>query len=205
MYYSEYLQLEKILSAQSLESKKNKSAAHEEMLFIITHQTYELWFKQILFELDFVIASFNSDNIIEDEMLVILARLQRIAIIFDVLIDQFKIIETMTPMDFLEFRDLLVPASGFQSLQFRAIVVRMGIRQEISQRFYRQLSNRDCKSMDYLRSMPNLFDLLDKWLARIPFLQYENFYFLKKYLSAIRESISSEREIIISNDSLSEK
>jgi tryptophan 2,3-dioxygenase len=199
------LQLEKILSAQMLESKKNNSAAHEEMLFIITHQTYELWFKQILFELDSIISSFNSNNIIEDEMLVILARLQRIAIIFDVLIDQFKILETMTPMDFLEFRDFLVPASGFQSLQFKAIVVRMGVSEEISQGFYRQLSNRDCKSIDYLRSMPNLFNLLDKWLARIPFLHYENFYFWKKYLAAIRESISSEREIIISNDLLSEK
>jgi tryptophan 2,3-dioxygenase len=202
LYYSEYLQLEKILSAQILESKSGKNWAHEEMLFIITHQTYELWFKQILFELDSIIFSFSSDNIKEDAMLVILARLQRIAVIFDVLIDQFKIIETMTPMDFLEFRDFLVPASGFQSLQFRTIVIRMGISEDISQGFYRQLSTRDCESIDYIRSMPNLFELIDNWLSRIPFIYYGNFHFWKKYLVSMRHSISSERDIIIHNDSL---
>ena len=84
------------------------------MLFIITHQVYELWFKQILYEIDSIFVVFHAKVIDESQVGIVVSRLHRINEIIQLLIDQIKILETMTPMDFLEFRDLLTPASGFR-------------------------------------------------------------------------------------------
>ena len=118
-YYQEYLNLKKILNSQHLISKDYGNPAHDEMLFIIIHQIYELWFKQILFELDSVIEIFSKDEIQESHIGTSVSRLDRIIEIQKILIDQIHVLETMTPMDFLDFRDFLIPASGFQSVQFR--------------------------------------------------------------------------------------
>ena len=100
LYYGDYLQLDKVLEAQTLESDIVGQHAHDEMLFIITHQAYELWFKQIIFELDSVIDVFD-DPIVEDKnMGKVLHRLARIKSIQRVLLNQIDIIETMTPLDF---------------------------------------------------------------------------------------------------------
>ncbi len=77
--------------------------AHEEMLFIITHQVYELWFKQILYEIDSILAIFQNDYIVEKEMGVINSRVLRIIEIQKILLDQITVLETMTPLDFLSF------------------------------------------------------------------------------------------------------
>src|SRR5437868_12229 len=119
VYYSEYLKLDKILSSQLPKSTETGQTAHDETLFIIVHQVYELWFKQILFELDSLQDMFKKDYVDEEYIGVAVSRLKRITEIQKVLLEQFRVIETMTPMDFLEFRDFLVPASGFQSYQFR--------------------------------------------------------------------------------------
>src|SRR5262245_52069785 len=100
--YSNYLQLDKLLDAQS-----PVSIFHDEMLFVITHQTYELLFKQILFEIDAVSQSLSKDALPDTEIFKVVSRLQRIIKIQKIMVDQIKILETMTPMDFLEFRDLL--------------------------------------------------------------------------------------------------
>ena len=125
--YSDYLQLEKILSAQDLMSAKRGTPAHDEMLFIIVHQVYELWFKQILHELDSVITIFKQESIIESDISFVVLRLQRIIEIQKILIDQIRVLETMTAMDFLEFRDDLFPSSGFQSAQFRLMENKLGL------------------------------------------------------------------------------
>ena len=104
--YSDYLQLSKILDSQSLQSEKKGNLVHDEMLFIIIHQAYELWFKQILHELDSIIDMFKGDYAQEENTGTVVARLGRIIEIQKLLIDQVGILETMTPMDFLEFRDL---------------------------------------------------------------------------------------------------
>ena len=130
IYYSDYLQLEKILGAQELESSKVGSPAHDEMLFIITHQAYELWFKQIVFELESVIDVFDDPQVEDKKMATAIHRLERIKQIQKVLIQQIDVIETMTPLDFLEFRDLLTPASGFQSIQFKQIEIMLGIKRK---------------------------------------------------------------------------
>ena len=105
--YSSYLQLDNILDSQSLRSEKKENLVHDEMLFIIIHQAYELWFKQILHELDSIILMFKGDYVQEENTGRVVARLDRIIEIQKLLIDQVGILETMTPMDFLEFRDLL--------------------------------------------------------------------------------------------------
>ena len=119
--YRDYLNLDSLLKSQKLISEKRGKKAHDEMLFIVSHQVYELWFKQILYEIDSVFEIFDMELVDESQIGTAVSRLQRINEIIQLLIDQIKILETMTPMDFLEFRDLLTPASGFQSGQFRQI------------------------------------------------------------------------------------
>ena len=94
--YSNYLQLDKILSGQELMSAKRGAPAHDEMLFIIVHQVYELWFKQILHELDSVIGIFKQKSIIESDISFVVLRLNRIIEIQKILIDQIRVLETMT-------------------------------------------------------------------------------------------------------------
>jgi tryptophan 2,3-dioxygenase len=132
MYYSDYLQLDKILGAQELESDKVERHAHDEMLFIIIHQSYELWFKQIMFEVDSVhrIMSKPTINDNSPELMIVSRRLFRVVEILRVLVHKVDILETMTPLDFLDFRDLLRPASGFQSMQFKILEAKLGLKME---------------------------------------------------------------------------
>jgi tryptophan 2,3-dioxygenase len=98
-------------------------AHHDELLFITIHQTYELWFKQILHEIDAAIVQMN-----EDRAAAAARALRRIVEIEKVLVNQIHILETMTPINFLAFRDELNPASGFQSMQFREIEFASGLK-----------------------------------------------------------------------------
>jgi tryptophan 2,3-dioxygenase len=205
LHYQNYLQLDNILKSQLLESEKNGCVAHDEMLFIITHQTYELWFKQILFELNSVIIMLNQDDVSEETMLLILSRLQRIETIFHLLIQQFKVIETLTPMDFLEFRDHLIPASGFQSLQFRSLAIRLGMHSDITERFFKHLREKDRIVLEEIRNLPQLFTVIDKWLSRTPFVSSKGFLFWKDYLKAIEKALETERKIIREHPLLSEE
>ena len=125
--YSDYLKLNDLLNAQSLKSAERGNPAHDEMLFIIIHQIYELWFKQILHELDSMLTVFNKKSIVESDISLSVSRLSRIIEIQKILIDQIRVLETMTAMDFLEFRDDLFPSSGFQSSQFRILENKLGL------------------------------------------------------------------------------
>ncbi|HRJ74706.1 MAG TPA: tryptophan 2,3-dioxygenase family protein, partial [Anaerolineales bacterium] len=109
LYYSDYLELEKILNSQHPKS----GFATDEMLFIVIHQAYELWFKQIIHEVDQVQEIFSKDNVNDNagEMSIAVHKLKRVVKILEVLNQQVGILETMTPMDFLEFRNLLQPSS----------------------------------------------------------------------------------------------
>ena len=125
IYYADYLQLDKILGAQLPESDKTAHPAHDEMLFIIIHQSYELWFKQIIHEMTWVRDSFlNPINDNSPAMQVAVHRLRRVTTILSLAVKQIDVMETMTPLDFLDFRDLLRPASGFQSIQFKIVEAR---------------------------------------------------------------------------------
>ncbi|HTC81252.1 MAG TPA: tryptophan 2,3-dioxygenase family protein, partial [Acidimicrobiia bacterium] len=124
VYYWSYLHLDQLLSAQV---PLSDPPAHDEVLFIVVHQAFELWFKQILFELDAVLAVMGQDVVAEKDMGEVVAHLMRITRIQRLLTDQIEVLETMTPLDFLEFRDVLIPASGFQSVQFRLIENKLGL------------------------------------------------------------------------------
>src|SRR3954465_7903962 len=115
MYYRDYLELDAILNSQHPKSfEAGNIPAHDEMLFIIVHQASELWFKQILFELHFITSVFEKDQIPDnsEDLNLVRHRLLRIIRIYELLNQQVSILNTMTPLDFLEFRDLLAPASG---------------------------------------------------------------------------------------------
>jgi tryptophan 2,3-dioxygenase len=130
VHYSDYLQLDKILNAQFPESVRLNSPAHDETLFIVSHQAYELWFKQILHELDSALAIMEKPSINDNspELRTVVHRLSRTVTILKVLVHQIDIMETMTPIDFLDFRDMLRPASGFQSWQFKIIEAKLGLK-----------------------------------------------------------------------------
>src|SRR5690606_9773188 len=178
VYYSEYLQLDKILEAQDPESAKEGIRADDEMLFIIIHQTYELWFKQILHELNIVRGIFKQPNVSDNSADIFNAnsRLKRIIKILEILVAQISVLETMTPLDFLDFRDMLRPASGFQSIQFKILEARLGLgfNQRHGQNYYlSQLKPEDVEIIRNMESKPTLLQLLNRWLERIPFFNAE--------------------------------
>ena len=130
VYYGDYLQLDKILNAQRPESDLVNIKAHDEMLFIIIHQAYELWFKQILFEINSVKEIFGKNEINDNspDMSTVVHRMKRVIKILEVAVHQISIMETMTPLDFLDFRDILRPASGFQRVQFKFVEASLGLK-----------------------------------------------------------------------------
>lgn len=173
VHYSDYLQLDKILHAQETESEKMNKDAHDEMLFIIIHQAYELWFKQILHEINSIGGIMSkpvNDN--GPGIQQVVHRLERINTILKVLVHQIDILETMTPMDFLEFRDLLRPASGFQSWQFKLTEAKLGLKYATrhGQEYYiSQLREEHRILIQQTEQDPTLLDLLNDWLERMPF------------------------------------
>lgn len=181
VYYSEYLQLDKILNAQQPESAKEGIKADDEMLFVIIHQTYELWFKQVLHELDIVRNVFRQPNVADNspDIYNSVHRLKRICTILQVLVDQISVIETMTPLDFLDFRDLLRPASGFQSIQFKMIEAALGLNYEnrFGQEYYlSQLNETDINRVKQAEAEESLLVLLNKWLERMPFCKERSYW-----------------------------
>nr|XP_008535951.1 PREDICTED: tryptophan 2,3-dioxygenase-like [Equus przewalskii] len=132
LIYGRYLHLEKVLSAQELQSEVKGNKIHDEHLFIITHQAYELWFKQILWELDSVREIFQNGHVRDERnMLKVVTRMHRVVVILKLLVQQFSVLETMTALDFNDFREYLSPASGFQSLQFRLLENKIGVLQSL--------------------------------------------------------------------------
>ena len=174
VYYSEYLQLDKILQAQQPESGKEGIRADDEMLFIIIHQTYELWFKQILHELTIVRNIFKQDIIPNNapDIYNAVHRLKRVCRILDITVSQMSVLETMTPLDFLDFRDLLRPASGFQSIQFKMIEATLGLayEQRHGKGYYlSQLNQEDIARVKQAEAEESLMVVVNRWLERMPF------------------------------------
>jgi len=118
--YNKYLRVQDLINLQDCLSTP---AHHDELLFITVHQAYELWFKQILHELDAAIQFLEEDRVPAATRAV-----KRVVEIEKLLVNQIHILETMTPISFLAFRDQLNPASGFQSMQFREIEFSSGLK-----------------------------------------------------------------------------
>jgi tryptophan 2,3-dioxygenase len=118
--YANYLRIDELLS---LQERRSDPPEHDEMLFIVIHQVYELWFKQILHELSGLRAAFE-----RDEVPAVLHSLKRVLTILKTLVAQVDVLETMTPVSFASFRTRLESASGFQSRQFRMVEIALGKR-----------------------------------------------------------------------------
>lgn len=210
IHYNEYLALDKVLGAQNLRSEELGDPAHDEMLFIIIHQVYELWFKQIIHDLKLVATTLSQDPVPEYQLGEALAKLTRIHEIQKLLIDQITVLETLTPLDFLDFRNYLIPASGFQSFQFRKVEAMLGL--PATQRItygnydYKSPFNEDQqKELMDLESSLSMFDILEKWLERTPFLNIKDFNFSEKYLEAVEHMTERERKAILETEYITEK
>lgn len=208
-YYGEYLQLDKFLGAQEPESKKYGNEAHDEMLFIIVHQAYELWFKQILHEINSLLPVLSQEYFEEKVLSTANLRIERIHRIQDVLVDQIDILETMTPLDFLDFRDYLIPASGFQSIQFKELEILLGLKSEFrinfdKASFYKRLNEKDRNHLMALEEQPSLFDAVESWLKRMPFLEFGEFNFWQQYKDAVETMLNNDEQILQEADYLTD-
>ncbi len=196
-YYGTYLHLDKVLESQHpLSMEEGNIPAHDEMLFIIIHQAYELWFKQILFEIDFGIKIFSQPKINDnsEDLNLVRHRLKRVTRILELLNQQVSILDTMTPLDFLEFRNLLTPSSGFQSKQFRLIEAKLGLQMDSrhQKEYYKRtneggFTNTDFNTITKTEEADNLQQLVNSWLARMPFFNPE---FWKSFQPLTVEKIS---------------
>jgi tryptophan 2,3-dioxygenase len=157
MSYGGYLKLDVLLSAQS---PLSNPAHHDEMLFIIQHQTSELWMKLIIHELKSAIAHLSRDDL--DPCLKILARVKQIQ---RQLFEQWAVLETLTPSEYLQFRDVLGPASGFQSHQYRTIEFLLGNKNADMIAVFAHDPVQQAQLRDVLNA-PSLYDEFLRYLAR---------------------------------------
>jgi aminocarboxymuconate-semialdehyde decarboxylase len=157
--YSSYLKVPELLDLQHPQSVPEH---HDELLFIIVHQTYELWFKELLHDLDAVVANLQASGTnpeSHDEVYEAARLLRRCTEITRVLVEQFTILETMLPTHFMAFRGKLEPASGFQSEQFRELEFLCGLKDEKMLRYHRPTPEAHARLERRLRE-PSLHDAL---------------------------------------------
>lgn len=205
--YGGYLQLDRLLDCQKPLAKSVGRPAHDEMLFIVVHQAYELWFKQILYELDELERLFGEDPVDDRSMGPADRLLGRIHEILRVAVQHLDILETMTPLDFLEFRDVLYPASGFQSVQFRMIETRLGLKRGDrmtydSQPYDARLTDDDRHRMHAIDQKPSLSDLIERWLERTPFMETGGWTFTEAFRSAVNEALDRDIAYLRDDSSL---
>ena len=155
--YAGYLQLDTLLTAQRPQAQPPH---HDEMLFIIQHQTSELWLKLMIHELRAVLSHLRADQL--DPCFKILARVK---LIQKQLTEQWSVLETLTPSDYLQFRHVLGPASGFQSLQYRIVEFLLGNKNaDMLQAFAHQpVAENELRAV---LEQPSLYDEFLRWLAR---------------------------------------
>lgn len=153
--YGSYLQLERLLSSQQLESDP---VAHDELLFITIHQVYELWFKQLLHEATAARDAMLDAGSDTDRLWWAQHLLQRMHVIERVLVQQVDVLETMTPQDFLQFRQTLAPASGFQSVQFRELEFLSGAKDPSFVERFKGLTAAETQRLRERLEQPTLWD-----------------------------------------------
>ncbi len=148
--YGSYLRITELLEQQQLESDP---PAHDELLFITIHQVYELWFQLMLHELDETRQAMSDGRLWWARHL-----LRRVRTIESVLVEQIAVLETMTPQDFLEFREKLAPASGFQSVQFRELEFLSGAKDPGFLARFHQLTDAQRARLERRLEEPSLWD-----------------------------------------------
>ena len=180
MTYGNYLQIDKLLSLQNGPEGHDPLPCNDEMHFIVVHQVFELWFKIVIRELKEAHTMLSVALVPEDDIPKIVHHLQRCVTLFDLMAQQWKVMETLTPQDFLSFRDRLGTSSGFESWQMRAVEMLLGL--ESSQRiggmdpmihFEKLLAEGTISSevmadLKIIDASPSLNETLRTWLSRTP-------------------------------------
>jgi tryptophan 2,3-dioxygenase len=155
--YGSYLKVEELLG---LQQPLSRPAHHDEMLFIVIHQVYELWFKQLLHEVDATMGALDRDDLLR-----VAKHFRRIHAIQRLLEQQVDILETMTPQEFNQFRDNLNPASGFQSVQFRELEFACGLRRDDLLKWI-ELDDGQRERLERRSKEPSLYDRVKALLRR---------------------------------------
>jgi len=161
--YAGYLDLEKLLT---LQKPRSKPAEHDEILFIVIHQTYELWFKELLHEFEKIQRDFSGGDLFGA-----IHSFKRVRTIMKVLVAQIDILETMTPSSFSSFRDRLETASGFQSVQFRELEFMLGYKRESTMKYVKPDfpgADRLQKRLGERTVIDHFYDFLESRGAKIP-------------------------------------
>ena len=188
--YGAYLRLGTLLAAQAPpdfdklragdrpSTKTREHAHHDEMLFIVVHQVFELWFKLILHELGHardLLGHVGKDraHVAEEDVPNVVACISRVNEVFRIATEGFRVMEIMNPTSFLAFRDLLIPSSGFQSTQFRELEILAGLPEDLRVDFEgvpyeSKLSATERSILSARRSEVSLKDALFDWLSRTP-------------------------------------
>ena len=192
--YNKYLKVPELISLQETLSEPT---SHDELLFIVIHQTYELWFKQILHEVDATIGWLNEDRVFRaNHSLKVVLEIEKI------LVSQIHILETMAPIGFLEFRDKLNPASGFQSMQFRELEFACGVKDKKLLEFFKD-DEFATKHLEERFDSPSLADTFWSLLKRKGFAVETNDERVQSILK-ILETTEKNPEIYILQDLLIE-
>ena len=195
--YGDYLKVPELLKLQHCLADP---ASHDELQFIIIHQTYELWFKLMLFEIDSIIPAMNRGNIRYATWL-----FHRVNAIAKLLYQQIHILETMSPRDFLDFRENLKPASGFQSVQFREIEFVSNLKDPLMLQHLKA----DPESLTHLKerlSEPTLWDVFLDLLRREGFDIPENrdSAQIKKELARLHEESEKRYDLFLLSEAMIE-
>ncbi len=196
--YWDYLQLDRLLDLQ-----RPGGDDHDEMLFIIIHQSYELWFKQILHELTLARDLLAREFVPERDIPRVHKALRRVHEIQRVLVSQINVLETMSPADFLAFRSELGSASGFQSAQFRELEILAGLSDDVryeyeGDSFERRFAPEQVARFNELRKEPSLRDALYLWLRRTPIEDG----FIENYLASFSRYVGEQRSLHSNNPQL---
>ncbi len=207
--YGDYLNLDRILESQNPpgpDGVPRPLAHHDEMLFVVIHQIYELWFKQVTHEAVHARNLLAADDVPESDIPRVVAAMNRIHEIFRIAVAQFSVLETMTPADFLAFREHLGSASGFQSAQFREFEILAGLDE--SRRieydgasFENHFDEKARARFAERRAEPSLKDALHTWLMRTPVEDG----FAEKYLQAFTGYVDKQRTLHSGNTQLGDK
>jgi tryptophan 2,3-dioxygenase len=179
--YWEYIRVEELLRLQGGFGDDESQVSNDETLFIVVHQVYELWFKLILRELTAARDLFDKNPVPDVDIAQAVRSFKRVVVIFEQAAQHFRLMETLTTRDFLDFRDRLIPASGFQSAQMREIEILMGLDDQLRIPMGREGSYKDAlrtpeggassatKRVEArIASGPSLRDVLYAWLSRTP-------------------------------------
>ncbi|HKU68310.1 MAG TPA: tryptophan 2,3-dioxygenase family protein [Candidatus Baltobacteraceae bacterium] len=185
--YGSYLQVDELLG---LQRRLSSPEHHDEMLFIIIHQVYELWFKQLLHEMGAVMRALDGD-----ELLPVAKHFRRIHTIQRLLEQQIDVLETMTPQEFNAFRDNLNPASGFQSIQFRELEFLCGIRRTETLK-YIQTNDEQRARLERRLQEPSLYDKVKAVLRRRGFAAATHEELLATY-KAIYEAPEADYDLYL--------